>query len=172
MKSRIFAAATLSIAVGVGAVIYTSHLHKQKLVQQLLETRECPGCDLRNVNLKKADLKGVNLEGADLEGANLESAKLENANLKRANLSKANLERADLGCVGVSVKLNANNEGATFGLNLGATPTNSNPQNANFGLNLKANDRGATMSLNVLGCANFEGASLNEAKMPDGRIHP
>ncbi|MGR3295117.1 MAG: pentapeptide repeat-containing protein, partial [Candidatus Bathyanammoxibius sp.] len=49
--------------------------------EQLLKTKECPGCDLHGVDLHGADLYGDNLFRADLHGANLEGAKLQNATL-------------------------------------------------------------------------------------------
>lgn len=58
--------------------------------------RNCPGCDFRGVNLKRADLRNANLSGANLSGANLHGAILSGANLAGANLSKANVNRADL----------------------------------------------------------------------------
>jgi uncharacterized protein YjbI with pentapeptide repeats len=162
----------LLAGVGTTAHLSFSYLNTQKRVEKLLQTRECPGCDLRNANLQGADLSGVNLEGANLKGANLEGAKLGNANLKRVNFTQANLERADLGCVGISLRLRANNDGGSFGFKLGTTPTNDDPRNANLGFNVKANDRTAAISFNVLGCANVEGANFQEAKMPDGKLHP
>jgi uncharacterized protein YjbI with pentapeptide repeats len=80
-------------------------------IQQLLETRECQGCDLSGADLQGehligADLRDANLEGANLGYANLEGADLTGANLKAANLSgsmvtnailaQANLEQANL----------------------------------------------------------------------------
>lgn len=74
--------------------------------QQLLDTDECPGCNLAGVDFSGTKLKGVNLEGADLSGANLQEVNLRGANLKGANLQSArltdailidtNLENADL----------------------------------------------------------------------------
>ncbi len=56
----------------------------------------CPGCDLRGVNLKRQDLRGANLAGADLSGAILHAANLAGADLTGATLTGANLNRADL----------------------------------------------------------------------------
>lgn len=172
MKLNYLTVLIILLAVAARSYFHISSLNTQKQVEKLLETRECPGCDLKNANLQGADLSGVNLEGANLEDANLEGAKLGNANLKRVNFTKANLERADLGCVGVSLRLKANNDGGSLGFKLGTTPTNDDPRNANLGLNLKANDRTAALSLNVLGCANLEGANFKAAKLPDGKLHP
>ncbi|MFM7601169.1 MAG: pentapeptide repeat-containing protein [Pseudanabaena sp.] len=60
-------------------------------VRQVLQTRECPGCDL-----SKAKLSFVNLRGANLRNANLFSADLKLADLREANLIGAILDKADL----------------------------------------------------------------------------
>lgn len=98
MKIKNIITAGLSIAVLFAATKYIPDLNQQNLVKQLLETKQCPECNLSNVNLKGMDLQGFNLQGANLENANLSGAKLANANLKNANLNKANLTGADIGC--------------------------------------------------------------------------
>lgn len=113
-----------------------------------------------------------NLQGANLEGANLSGAKLANANLKNANLNRANLTGADLGCSGITFNLEANEKEANMDFNVSAVPEKNNPENAVVGFNMKATDRGATMRFNLPGCADLENASLQETKMPDGKIHP
>lgn len=80
-------------------------------ISQLLQTRRCPGCDLRGAglvmtDLRDADLRGAalrganlsraNLAGADLSGADLSNASLHGANLNGANLSNATLDNTDL----------------------------------------------------------------------------
>jgi len=60
-------------------------------VQQLLNTKNCPGCDLVG-----ADLSGQDLYGANLVDANLRGAILSQANLERANLVGADLTGADV----------------------------------------------------------------------------
>lgn len=65
-------------------------------VKQLIETKECIGCDLQNADLAGVDLERANLEGANLAGANLEGANLETAYLMGANLEGANLNIAEL----------------------------------------------------------------------------
>ncbi len=64
--------------------------------QQLVDSGECPGCDLSGIDLTGTKLKGVNLEGADLSGANLQEVNLKGANLKGANLRSARLTDAIL----------------------------------------------------------------------------
>jgi uncharacterized protein YjbI with pentapeptide repeats len=66
---------------------------KQLLIER---ARNCPGCDLRGVDLKRADLSGANLAGADLSGANLHGAILRRADLTGTIFVSANLNRADL----------------------------------------------------------------------------
>ncbi len=75
-------------------------------LRRLLETKECPGCDLSGAPLEGADLRdaellGANLSDADLWGANLFGAYLSNADLtgaylRDADLRGAVLRRADL----------------------------------------------------------------------------
>lgn len=65
-------------------------------IEQLVETKECIGCDLQNADLTDVDLKQANLERANLAGANLEKANLQNSYLMGANLEGANLNGADL----------------------------------------------------------------------------
>ncbi len=143
------------------------------LVQQLLATKKCPGCNLQNANLNDSILVGAslsqsNLEGAKLLGANLQNANLHKANLKRvylrssnlkgANLQGANLERADVS--------NAQLQGANLkGANLeGVRLVTSNLEGANLeGANLK----GAEVVENT----KLTGANLKGATMPDGSLH-
>lgn len=63
---------------------------------QLLSTKQCPGCDLRNAGLVMSDLRGADLQGADLSFANLSRADLTGANLMGANLSGTSLNGANL----------------------------------------------------------------------------
>ncbi|PNK13109.1 low-complexity protein [Cylindrospermopsis raciborskii S01] len=88
-----------------------SYAYSQSDLDRLLETRECPECDLSDADLsdadlsrddlRRADLDGANLYGANLYGANLRGAKLKDADLssaylKGADLTGANLSGADL----------------------------------------------------------------------------
>ncbi|MEG3933277.1 pentapeptide repeat-containing protein [Microcoleus sp. T3_B1] len=172
MKLKNLVTAGLSIAVIFTAAKYLTFSNQQNQVKQLLETKQCPECNFSKANLKGLDLQGVNLQGANLEGANLSGSKLANANLKNANLNKANLTGADLGCAGITFNLEANEKEANMDFNVTAVPEQNNPENAVVGFNMKATDRGATMRFNLMGCADFSNASLQEAKMPDGTIHP
>lgn len=172
MKFKNLFAAALSIAVIYTAAKYIPDSTQQNQIQQLLETKQCPECNLSNANLKGLDLRGFNLAGANLEGANLSGTKLANANLKNANLNKANLTGADLGCSGITFNLDANSQGASMDFNLSAVPEQNNPENAVVGFKMKATDSGATMRLNLMGCADLSNASLQETKMSDGKIHP
>ena len=81
-------------------------------VKQLLETKQCQGCDLSGANLSNANLEGANLSGANLREAVLVGANLTNANLQRANLTRANLTNAKL----TNVNLNDANLTSATGL--------------------------------------------------------
>ena len=63
---------------------------------QLLQTQECPQCELADVNLVHAQLQDADLEGAKLQRANLSQARLDGANLRGADLSFTSLHGASL----------------------------------------------------------------------------
>lgn len=172
MKIPNIIAVTLSIAAVFAATTYIPAFNRQNQVKQLLQTKQCPECNLSNVNMKGMDLEGFNLQGANLEGADLSGTKLANANLKNAKLNRANLTGADLGCNGISFNLDANGTGANMDFKVSAVPEKNNPENTAVGVNMKTSDRGATMRVNLPGCADFENAIFLETKMPDGSIHP
>ena len=127
MKIQNIITAGLSIALLLAATKYIPDLNQQNQVKQLLETKQCPECNLSNVNLKGMDLQGFNLQGANLEGANLSGAKLANANLKNANLNKANLTGSDLGCSGISFNVDNNGQAANGDFKVSAVPEKNNP---------------------------------------------
>jgi uncharacterized protein YjbI with pentapeptide repeats len=65
-------------------------------LQQLINTRQCPQCDLTGASLVYANLAGADLRGADLRGANLSRANLTQASLTGADLTSATLFGANL----------------------------------------------------------------------------
>ena len=65
-------------------------------IRQVLQTRECQGCDLSKTKLNFANLRGANLRNANLFSADLKLADLREANLIGAILDKADLRGADL----------------------------------------------------------------------------
>lgn len=93
MNTKLLATLTLLAATSLAFPARADNLVE---IQQLLNTRECPRCDLSGAGLVFSDLEGVNLQGADLRGANLNRANLEEANLSGADLSGAVLFGADL----------------------------------------------------------------------------
>ena len=52
-------------------------------------SRDCPGCQLTDVDLRYRNLEGAHLEGADLSGALLHAANLRGADLRHATLDRA-----------------------------------------------------------------------------------
>jgi hypothetical protein len=68
----------------------------QKNLQQLIASKQCPGCNLRRTDLTRMDLQEANLQGADLSEAKLSLANLSKADLKNAVLRGASLGGADL----------------------------------------------------------------------------
>ncbi|MCL1471344.1 serine/threonine-protein kinase [Argonema antarcticum] len=103
-------------AVCLTSAIATLHILKpitgENAIRQLQETRQCLGCNLREVNLSGMDLKGVDLTGADLTRADLRSAELENVKLTDANLTDADLRGAYLGSANLTA---ANLTGTNLG---------------------------------------------------------
>ncbi|WP_233424313.1 pentapeptide repeat-containing protein [Pseudanabaena biceps] len=65
-------------------------------IRQVLQTRECAGCNLSREKLSFANLRGANLRNANLFSADLKLADLREANLIGAILDKADLRGADL----------------------------------------------------------------------------
>ena len=51
-------------------------------VNQILKTKRCKGCDLREIDLSDLDLSGADFRNADLSGANLANTKLKDAQSK------------------------------------------------------------------------------------------
>ena len=90
MKRKILAITVLLTTIGLTAPAIAKSYESDHL-KRLLETKQCPKCDL-----SYADLRGANLSYADLRGANLSHADLRGANLTGANLRGANLQGAKL----------------------------------------------------------------------------
>ena len=68
----------------------------------LIETNNCPQCNLSGANLIRLDLSGANLEGANLSRAKMSLVNLSGANLRNADLREAVLNGADLADVNLS----------------------------------------------------------------------
>ena len=68
---------------------------EQHLIQ-LLESGQCPACQLNDVDLTHADLRDANLKGAYLRRANLSQARLDGADLSGSDLSFTSLQGASL----------------------------------------------------------------------------
>ena len=109
--------------------------------QQLIDSGDCPGCDLQGLDLKGMKLKGANLAGANLKGANLQEANLKGANLKGADLESARLTDAIL--------IKADLQGA-----------NLSDANLHWADLTKADLRGANLTRSYLVKANFYKADL------------
>ncbi|MDJ0552929.1 MAG: serine/threonine-protein kinase [Microcoleaceae cyanobacterium MO_207.B10] len=133
-----------------------SSARKKHLQQVLLQTGQCPRCDLSNVNLTYANLESVNLKDATLEGA-----VLNNANLHHAKLWKTNLAGADL----TSAKLSETDlRGAKLRY---ADLHSANLLGANLGY---ANLENASLSDGNLQDANLWGANLAYAKLQNANL--
>ncbi len=69
---------------------------KDRLVEILLKTKKCYGCELSGVDVHGRDLENADLESADLSESNLTDVDLRKANLKNTSFYRANLQGADL----------------------------------------------------------------------------
>ena len=65
-------------------------------LMQLLESGDCPGCELERVDLVHGQLQGANLKEANLRDGNLSRADLRRADLRNANLEFTSLQGANL----------------------------------------------------------------------------
>ncbi len=98
-KSVLAAAFVISAGFAFASVgvqtdpVYAASVDENK--QNLLDTNQCPGCDLSGVDLRNTNLEGANLNGAILRGANLSGCELQNVDFRGANLEAANLKRSD-----------------------------------------------------------------------------
>lgn len=63
---------------------------------QLLESQQCPACELNDVDLTHADLRNAKLKSAHLQRANLSQARLDGADLSETDLSFTSLQGASL----------------------------------------------------------------------------
>ena len=68
---------------------------EQDLIQ-LLESRQCPACQLKDLDLTHADLRDANLKGAHLQRTNLGQARLDGTDLSKSDLSFTILQGASL----------------------------------------------------------------------------
>jgi len=122
----------------------------------LIQTGQCPRCNLRYLHLPDADLPHADLTAAHLEEANLSGSDLRDASFRYADLENINLQ-------------NANLEGASF---RDANLEDANLRDANLrlvyleGANLAgANLTGADVSL-----VNLDNATYCQTTMPDGTM--
>jgi uncharacterized protein YjbI with pentapeptide repeats len=171
MLRKNLAIATLLLVLG-GVTGSCSNWTQQNRIHDLLTTKQCPDCDLRGADLEGLDLRQVNLEGANLQGANLRNANLGRANLQRANLQGADLRGVDFGCNAFSLNVQADENNGNLDVNVESNPDVTQPEATTPGLKLRTNEQGATLSLNLGGCADLTGTTLTGAKMTDGSVHP
>lgn len=93
MKSVTLGAISFGLIFGLATVVIAANPQQ---INQLRQTNQCPGCDLRSIPLQQASLANADLQRADLRGSNLREANLAGANLSGASLSGASLRQANL----------------------------------------------------------------------------
>lgn len=94
MASRIFFLLAL-VVCGQSTLAKSAPKGDQALIQ-LLDSKECQGCLLTDVDLVHAQLQNSDLAEAKLQRANLNQAQLDGANLSNADLSFTSLRGASL----------------------------------------------------------------------------
>src|SRR5215475_716883 len=94
----ILAIATFALALCAGAAVVDQAAAQSADLAAFIagQTKDCPGCNLAGVSLKRRNLAGANLAGANLAGASFHRAVLRGANLSGADLTGANLNKTDL----------------------------------------------------------------------------
>ena len=176
------------------AILGLSPLRRKsrELSKNLLDTRECEGCDL-----SKRNFNGANLAGAELSGANLDWASLRGASLAHANLANTRLWGADLREVAMQKAVlrqaylseaglgRANLSGANlFGADLsGSRPSVADLSNAILrsanlrgvyasNTNFDQSDmRSANLSIGTFWAARFVNANLQDANLSHGKFY-
>ena len=157
-------------------------LSGEAAMKQLLETKECIGCDLQEAYLVRTDLRNANLSKANLTKAYLRDTDLREAKLREADFRESNLVKSDLtgadsalsdlrSAILTYARLRKTN---LYFANLnGADLVEADLSNANLNFtNLRLSD---LSSANLRG-ASMEKTKLNGAKfcnttMPDGSIN-
>jgi uncharacterized protein YjbI with pentapeptide repeats len=145
---------------------------KHDLINQLIETKECPGCDFSGITLEglAEGSRTLRVENrVDLEGVNLERATFRGANLLNVSFNRANLERVDFGDAQLSwVYFNsANLRRANFqgARGLGKDEEiQSNFENADL-------ERANLRRVNFTSTTTFNCASLVSANLQDAKIY-
>ena len=84
-----------SLAIGLLGLSSAAFAMPSDLMQ-LLESGDCPGCELERVDLVHGQLQGANLKGANLRDGNFSRADLRRADLRNANLEFTSLQGANL----------------------------------------------------------------------------
>jgi uncharacterized protein YjbI with pentapeptide repeats len=95
IKFRLIVSVLIGVIISSMSSIETAFANPNQ-IRQLLQTRECEGCDLVRTKLSFANLRAANLRSANLYSADLKLADLRDANLIGAILDKADLRGADL----------------------------------------------------------------------------
>lgn len=132
-----------------------------KNAKTVLETKQCPGCDLQAINFTRQDLTGADLRGANLTDCNFQEAKMQKAHLENTNLSgnqmiEARLDGADLSNAQL-VKTNL-----WHAILDNATLSNADLTNANL-------DSANCVGTDLTG-ANLAGAKLTGTYFPNAKL--
>ena len=86
----------LALVAGFFGIVNSAIAGNEQDLIQLLESHQCPACQLNDADLTHADLRDANLKGAQLRRANLSQAQLDGADLNGSDLSYTSLKGASL----------------------------------------------------------------------------
>ncbi|MGK7962656.1 pentapeptide repeat-containing protein [Crocosphaera sp.] len=88
----------LAQALTINVLLELDHQRKQQAIDFLSNAKLLEGDNglLKNANFMGCDLENINFRKANLEKSNLKETNLKSSNLKGTNLKKANLEKADM----------------------------------------------------------------------------
>ncbi len=148
----------LSTAIAGAVVCYATPAFSvnPEHVKRLLDTNQCPQCDLSGADLGEANLYGANLVNADLTNANLAGANLGEADFTDANLTGANLSKAYLRGA-VLDNANLSNANLTNAYLRDALLTDANINDATL--------QGVNLSRTNLSGIDLEGVDLSNANL-------
>ena len=93
--SPVIAVASFALALCVSAEFHRASAQAPDPASFLAgQTKDCPGCNLAGVSLKRRNLAGANLAGAKLAGASFHRAVLRGANLSGGQRQRVAIARA------------------------------------------------------------------------------
>jgi hypothetical protein len=144
-------------AIAVPCVASGAWAFDEAHLKQLIETKQCNGCDLGGADLANLDLSGAQLMSANLNAAHLANTNLRGANLTKASIVEANLANTNLRQTNLSETTFVHSNLAQVAMQ-GATLYGTDFQWANL--------NGANLSTATIEWTSFANANLVDLKLP------